>query len=718
MSHRYVRALWCLVLPLVLAAQKRPVTIESVSAAMRPGTGGEPIQWAPDGRTFLYQQARKLFLYDVAPKSSTELASLDTIEASANKPSEREAMAWENRRVSENPVQWSESGKELLLSLQGDLFLLHCDTRKWDQLTATETVEADPKLSPDGKKVAFRRGHDLYVMDIAGKAVKQLTFDGADTIWNAELDWVYPEELGLGTAYWWAPDSQSIAYLQFDISRESLYPHADLLKMRALAEPQRYPKAGTPNADVHLGVVPAVGGETKWMDAGETRDWLLARVAWQPDSAELYLQKLNRVQNQLLLLAFDPKTGKPREVLRETDKAWVNIGSDPQFLKDGSFLWTSERSGFRHIYRYERSGKLMAQLTKGDWEVSAVAGVDESAGRVYYLSTEASPLERQLYWATLDGSATRRLTRVPGSHTISLSPGAAWYLDTYSSLKSPSRRVLCKGDGTEWTVYREADHKQEEEYDLLPTEIVQVTAGDGTILYARLIKPVGFQPGKKYPAIVMVYGGPHAQSVRDAWSGLNWEQALAHKGFVIWQLDNRGSAGRGHAFESKLYRRLGKQELDDQLSGIRQLTGMGFVDPARLGLYGWSYGGFMTLYSLTNSPKTFRAGVAGAPVTDWRNYDSIYTERYLGLPQENEEGYKASSPVTYAGNLEAQLMIVHNIEDDNVLFANTMQMMNALQKTGKLFDLQLYPQKSHGVSGPVRRQMLETITAFFEKNLK
>ena len=347
-----------------------------------------------------------------------------------------------------------------------------------------------------------------------------------------------------------------------------------------------------------------------------------------------------------------------------------------------------------------------------------VEGVDESAGRVYYVSTEASPLERQLYWVTLDGSSSQRLSTAPGSHTISLSPGAGWYLDTYSSFQSPSRRVLYKGDGSEWTVYREADHKQEQEYDLLPTEIVRVKADDGIVLYARLIKPVGFQPGKKYPAIVMVYGGPHAQSVRNAWSGLNWDQALAHKGFVLWQLDNRGSAGRGHAFESNLYRRLGKQELDDQLIGIRHLTGMGFVDPSRIGLYGWSYGGFMTLYSLTNSPKTFRAGVAGAPVTDWRNYDSIYTERYLGLPQENEEGYKASSPVTYAGNLEAELMIVHNIEDDNVLFANTMQMINALQKAGKLFDLQLYPQKSHGVGGPVRRQMLETITAFFEKNLK
>jgi dipeptidyl-peptidase-4 len=284
-------------------------------------------------------------------------------------------------------------------------------------------------------------------------------------------------------------------------------------------------------------------------------------------------------------------------------------------------------------------------------------------------------------------------------------------------MTTPPRRTLHTIDGAEWSIYREADRKLQDEYNLLPSEIVQVKASDGTQLYARLIKPANFHAGQKYPAIVMVYGGPGAQSVRNSWSGATWDQALAHRGFVIWQLDNRGAAGRGHAFESALYRRLGEKELADQREGVRQLIAQGFVDPARIGIYGWSYGGFMTLYSLLNAPDVFKAGIAGAPVTDWHNYDTIYTERYLGLPGENAEGYRLSSDVSYADKLKAKLLIVHNIEDDNVLFQNTLQMSDALERAGKLFTMVIYPQKSHGVGGPVRKHLLEVTTEFFEKNL-
>lgn len=716
MPLRNPRVLLCLLLVLPVFAQKKPVTIESLPAG-RPGEGGS-IQWSPGGSSFFFQRERKLYLYDMASKSPAELVSLADIESSARKPAPAAAMVWENRRVSEQAVQWSASGKQLLLNLQGDLFLFHPDTKKWEQLTATEVVEADPKLSPDETKVAFRRGHDLYVMDLATKDVRRLTHDGSATLWNAELDWVYPEELDLGTAYWWSPDSQKLAYLQFDVSRETLYPQADFLKIRAVAEPERYPKAGTPNADVRLGIVPQAGGRTRWVDAGDIRDWLLARVAWRPDSSEVLLQKLNRVQNELHLLAANAATGRTHELLAEKDGTWVNVDSDPLFLKDGSFLWTSERTGYRHIYHYAPDGVLRRQVTSGDWEVNSVNGVDESGGRVYYTSTEASPLERQLYAVNLDGGGKRRITAGAGTHTVNMSPGASWFLDSYSSRTQPTRRVLRKPDGSEWAVYREADRKAMEEYEILPTEIVELAAAGGIKLYARLIKPAPFDPAKKYPAIVMVYGGPHAQSVRDAWSGLTWDQALAHKGFVIWQVDNRGSSGRGHGFEAPLYRRLGRQELEDQLAGVKHLLSLGFVDPQRIGIHGWSYGGYMTLYSLLNAPDTFKAGIAGAPVTDWRNYDTIYTERYLGLPEDNSDGYKQSSAVTYADQLKGRLMIVHNVEDDNVVFGNTLQMTDALQKAGKQFEMQVYPQKSHGVSGPVRRQMLETMTSFFERTLK
>jgi dipeptidyl-peptidase-4 len=299
-----------------------------------------------------------------------------------------------------------------------------------------------------------------------------------------------------------------------------------------------------------------------------------------------------------------------------------------------------------------------------------------------------------------------------------MGPTTEYYVDTFSSLTQPARRTVNASDGTEWSVYREMDRRLIDEYEVLPAEIVTFKGSQGTLFYARLIKPANFHAGEKYPAIVMVYGGPGAQSVRNAWSGATWDQALAQRGFVIWQVDNRGSRGRGHAFEAPIYHRMGKTELADQLEGIHYLVGQGFVDPARIGIYGWSYGGYMTLYSLLNAPDVFRAGIAGAPVTNWRNYDTIYTERYLGLPSENAEGYRASSAMEYADKLKGKLLMVHNIEDDNVLLQNSMQMAEALERSGKLFDMLLYPQKSHGVTGELRKQLLEKTTDFFEKNLK
>jgi dipeptidyl-peptidase-4 len=657
-------------------------------------------------------------LYDVPSKSAKQLLNLEPLEAAAVKVPTPEHFDWRNRRVQTDSFEWSSDGREILLEAEGDLFLWHVDSSKWDQLTSTPVAEADPKLSPDGSHVAFRRESDLYTLDIATKKETRLTEDGSATLLNGELDWVYPEELDLGTAYWWSPDSSKIAYLQFDISREFDYPQIDLKGRRAQLELERYPQAGTPNADVRAGVVSRDGRATRWMDLGETRGRLLARVYWTPDSSALAICRMNRVQNELDLLLASASTGEAKVLIHETDRYWINIADNLRFLKNGEFLWSSERDGFRHLYLYSAEGKQVARVTEGNWEVERVVGVDEAKRRVFYISTEPSPLQRQLWVVDLDGTGKARLTRERGTHSISMSPTTDYYLDTWSNLENPARRVVHSGDGGEWAVYHEVDRKPVDDYEFASTEIVTVKLSDGTPLYGRMIKPIGFQAGKQYPAIVMVYGGPGAQSVRDAWYGMGWEQALAQRGFVIWELDNRGSSGRGHAFESVLYRRFGKTELEDQKTGIQYLIGQGFVDPARIGIYGWSYGGYMTLYSLLNAPELFRAGIAGAPVADWHNYDTIYTERYLGIPLDNEEGYKASSDVTYADKLKAQLLIVHNIEDDNVLFQNSLQMSDAFEKAGKLFSMVVYTQKSHGVGGPARKHLLELTTEFFEKNLK
>ncbi|MCU1259111.1 MAG: peptidase dipeptidylpeptidase domain protein, partial [Bryobacterales bacterium] len=659
-----------------LSAAKKPITIEDTLApARRSGRGGAAVNWAPDGNRFAYTEAGKLWTYDVQSGKRHQVIELKQLEDAAAKTEAPEITDWTNRRVSSQSQQWFASSKRMLVNAGGDLFVVDLDKGHFEQLTETREAEQDPKLSPDNTKVSFRRGHDLYCLDIASKRVTRLTHDGSDTLLNAELDWVYPEELDLGTAHWWSPDSKSIAYLQLDISHEPVYPQVSLLNTHGKLEPERYPKPGDPNAEVRVGVVPAQGGETRWMDLGEPRDHLLARVAWLPSSKAVSVERLNRVQNQLDFLYADVETGKSKTIIHEEDRTWINVNDGPYFLDDGSgFLWSSEREGFRHLYRYTMNGNLESTLTRGEWEVDRIAGVDEKARKVFYVSSEVSPLERHLFAVDFDGSNRLQLSTGAGTHMISMPKAATSYLDTWSSLASPPETTLHRADGSKIAVYREADRKAQNEFEILPTEIVHFNTRDGALLYGRLIKPAGFTAGKKYPVIVMVYGGPHAQSVTNSWAGVNWDQALAHKGFAIWQVDNRGSYGRGHKWESQVYHNLGELELEDQKAGIEYLKTLGFADTARMGMYGWSYGGYMTLFSLTHAPGLFRAGVAGAPVTDWRNYDTIYTERYMGMPKENESGYRKSSPVYSAAALQAKLLIVHNIEDDNVHFQNSLQM--------------------------------------------
>lgn len=704
--------------PPLSPAAKKPVTIDAVVSA--PPTRHGAITWAPDGSRFIISERGMLSLYDVKSGKTREIIALDKLDSAAAKPPEPRVFDWTNRRVGESSVQWFSDGTRLLVEATGDLFVVDIAKGRFDALTNTSDVERDPKLSPDNRYVSFRRGSDLFTIEIASKVVNRLTTDGSDTLLNGQLDWVYPEELDLGTAHWWSPDSRSIAYLQFDIAREPIFPQVSLLGPKGLLEPERYPKAGDPNAEVRLGVVPAAGGETKWMDLGETRGYLLARVVWSPSSREIMAERLNRVQNRLDLLLANTATGVSRSILHEEDPFWINVKGEPRFLGSGDrFLWTSERSGFRHIYVYGTDGNQKKQLTSGDWEVSEVLGVDEERNKVLYTSTQDSPLQRQLYTVSLDNSAKQRLTKNEGSHSISLAPNAAYYLDDYSSLSSPRQSRLFKSDGSDLREFRAPDRSVTDEYEILPTEIVKVKTSDGALLYARMIKPAGFETGKKYPAVVMVYGGPGAQQVRDSWQALSWDQVLAHKGFVIWQLDNRGSAGRGHNFESVIYHNMGANELKDQKEGINYLVSLGFVDPARIGLYGWSYGGYMTLFTVTHAPGLIRAAIAGAPVTSLRNYDTIYTERYMGLPEENEEGYKVSSPVSKVADIEkTRLLIIHNLEDDNVHFQNTMQIADALERAGKPFFMLVYPQKTHGVTGPANKHLLEQTTAFFEENLK
>ena len=704
-----------LLIPLaLLATPKKPVTLADIHPSGAPPS--PHLLWSPDGKSYLTRTGGNLVLVQIEPQSTVDLVKLSDLESKALTGLGATPFDWENRRVSEEPFQWSADGRKVLAYLNRDIFLIDVAAKSWQQLTATKDAERDPKLSPDAKRVSFRRGSDLYVLDTASKRETRLTRDGTATLLNGQLDWVYPEELDLGTAHWWSPDSQSIAYLQFDTSGIGIYPHADLLKLDTPSEPERYPKAGSANSVVKLGVVSAGGGKTKWI--GETgKDTVFARIYWTPDARTVIAERLTRVQNELALIGYEARTGKSRVILEEKDAHWINVHDVFRPLAGGQrFLWASERSGFRHLYVASLTGGEPVALTSGDWEVAdEIACVNSE--RVYFTSTEASPLERHLYSVSLQGGPRQRLTQTPGTHNISMAPGCGYYTDQFSSLTAPPQKTLHRADGTQLAMLQ-TPSSAGDDFDLRPPEIHAFRDAEGTLFYGRLIKPAGFEPGKRYPTIVMVYGGPHVQTVRNSWSGLTWDQALAHKGFVIWQMDNRGSAGRGHAWESKVFRQFGQQELADQLTGVDYLAKLGFVDEKRIGLYGWSFGGYMTLYSLLNAPGRFAAGIAGAPVTDWRLYDTIYTERYMGTPAGNELGYKKSSPVHSAANLQAKLMLVHNYGDDNVLFQNIFMMSNALQQAGKPFEMMVYPQKSHGVNGVARKHLLDTTTAFFERHLK
>jgi dipeptidyl-peptidase-4 len=694
--------------------QKKPITLESLKSARHEGAASPT--WAPDGKTFLFSKDNSLRIYDPATKTSKELLSLDALDNAAVKGTEEGAYGWTNRYVESGGVEFSGSGKELLYSTGGDLFLIHTDTGKWQQLTKTAEVEEDGKLSPDGKMVSFRKGSDLYVLEIASGKETRLTHDGSETLLNGKLDWVYPEELELGTAYWWSPDSKSIAYLQFDVSREPIVPHEDVLGLRARYEPERYPQVGENNADIHLGVVPVAGGATRWLEVGDTRrSYLIARAGWMPDSRGVYVVRMNRVQNRLELFSIGVESNTPSMILKEADPYWINLDGDVKFLKDGKrFLWTSEKDGYRHIYLYSNDGKESKQLTKGEWEVRGFTAVNDD--RVFYVSDEGNPLEQHFYSVKFDGSGKQKLDQEEGWHSVS--GAGSYFLDTYSNLKSPPRTVSRSADGVELGIYRDANTKPMEEFQILPTEIVKFKGADGTELYGKMIKPAGFQAGKKYPVIVNVYGGPGVMlPVENRWSGLSMDQVYAHKGYVVWQCENRGGQGRGHRFETAIFRNLGAAELADQVAGVKYLVSLGFADEKRIGIHGWSYGGFMTLNALLNAPDVFRCGISGAPVTSFLNYDTIYTERYMGLPSENTEGYKNTSLSLKAGNLKAKLMLVHNYEDDNVLFQNSLQMTNALQNAGKQFEYMLYSQKTHGVGGVAGEQMNASMLDFFERNL-
>jgi dipeptidyl-peptidase-4 len=488
-----------------------------------------------------------------------------------------------------------------------------------------------------------------------------------------------------------------------------------------MIEDTAYPLAGDPNPQAKLGIVSVASGDTKWADVSKypADNLLIVRVGWSPDSNSVLWQAQDREQTYLDLNQVDAGSGNQKQLFQEKTKAWIEAVDNPVWLKDGSFLWRSERSGWMHIYHYAPDGKLIRQVTNGNWEARSIETVDENNGYVYFVGSEHSPIADQPYRIKLDGTGLERLIKNEGAHRVLLNPSATLFIDWWSDVNTPTQVRLYKTDGSVARVIDENRVAALSEYKLGKPEFLQVKTRDGFTMEAMMIKPPDFDPSKKYPVMSYTYSGPHAQSVRNSWGreAYMWHQLLAQKGYIIWICDNRSASGKGVESVWPVYKNLGELELRDLEDGVNYLKSLPYVDGSRIGLWGWSYGGFMTSYALTHS-KDFKIGIAGGTVSDWLNYDSIYTERYMQTPQHNPEGYKKTSPTAAAANLGGKLLLIHGAIDDNVHLQNTMQFAYELQKANKQFDLMVYPKSRHGLSDPkLIRQWRQMMIDFITTNL-
>jgi dipeptidyl-peptidase-4 len=729
-----------------------PLTVEAIFAeGGLTGRGPETLKWSPDGSRLSYVQRDdagergELMYLDAATGKTAVLVSREKLAGLApparqlQDDRERERRA----RYSVASYHWAPDSQHLLFDSSGQLWYFSFTTGTAVQATSSPDPSGDPKFSPDGSRIAYVRKHNLYVRRLDKDRERQLTRDQDDAVLNGEVDWVYAEELDVRSNYFWSPSGSHIAFLQMNETPVPSYPITDFIPTHPTVDFQKYPKAGDPNPVVRLGVVDTSTGKSlKWItlppqarerdESGtrprEAKDLYIPRFGWVRDGL-LWAQVLNRAQDRLDLYFVEVASGRSQLMLSEKNDAWVEVNDNFRLLRSGDrFLWSSWRDGYTHLYLYRfqegnppaLGATLEKQLTRGDFETFGIQAVDEDAGVVYFIANEGDARERHLYSVKLDGSDFHRVSREPGTHSANFSPDARHYADSYSALLTPPQVSFCAAGGTCQKFW---EARSLAAYNLIEPRFVDFKAEDGTVLHGVLLAPPDFSTVGPHsvPLLLNPYGGPVVQTVRNAWGDTKFlfHQILAREGIAILQVDNRGMGARGQRFAAALRRNFGEVELKDQIAAARQaLKANPQLDNTRLGWWGWSYGGYMTLYALTHTKNSFIAGVAVAPVTDWRDYDSIYTERYMGLPQENAEGYKNSSPVNSAANLQGRLLIVHGTSDDNVHMQNTMQMVQALVAAGKPFDLALYPRKTHGIAGAVARTHLFTrIQQYFEQNL-
>ena len=624
----------------------------------------------------------------------------------------------------ENQILIANNSEQIFRhSAVSDYFLYDIASKSLNKIAEYKIQE--PTFSPDGTKIAFAYQNNLYVYEIASKKTQQITTDGKkNSIINGITDWVYEEEFGFVRAFDWNATGTKLAYIKFDetqvpefsmdLYNRGLYPAQEVFK---------YPKAGEKNALVSLHLFDVASNKTQTINLSNYNDFYIARIQWTNDANILSAQVLNRHQNNLDLLFVDGNTAASKVVLNEKDKAYVDVTDNLTFLKDNSFIWTSEKSGFNHIYHYDKNGKLKKQITTGNWEVTAYYGFDEKSGNVYYQSVENGSINRDVYAINIKGKNKKRLTTAIGTNRATFSPNFQYFINSFSSAtKAPTFTLNDSKSGNviKTIVSNEALEQKLAKYDVAPKEFTTITTEKGHTLNAWFIKPKDFDPNKKYPVFMFQYSGPGSQQVANQWNGINdyWFMMLAQQGYIVACVDGRGTGFKGAEFKKCTYKELGKFEVQDQIDAAKLIGNYSYVDKSRIGIFGWSYGGFMSSNCILKGNDVFKAAIAVAPVTSWRYYDSIYTERYMQTPQENASGYDENSPINHVSKLKGNYLLIHGTSDDNVHVQNTMVMIEALVQANKQFDWAIYPDKNHGIyGGKTRLQLYTKMTNFIKEKL-
>jgi dipeptidyl-peptidase-4 len=712
----------------VLAAAPPAISYDAIFAADFGGRAPDKLAWSPDGRrlTYLLADDRGTGLWSLDPASGTleEWLRPGDLAKAAGRQDDPEISGY----------QWSPRGDHLLLEVDGDLYLLAVAGHGLRRLTSTEAAEEGAQLSPDGSRVAFARAANLYVMDIASGREEALTTDGkVNEILNGVTDWLYWEEIWdrKATGFWWSPDSQRIAYYRFDEREVPSHPLVDSTAKVPEVHWQKYPTSGDPNPKVRIGVLELATRRTTWMETGDP-DQYLARADWTPDGRGVAIQALSRSQARLDLLRCEAADGRCGTLVTESWPTWVNLGDDLRFLPDGRFVWGSERTGRRRLYLYNPDGRLVRQVSPDGWVVTAVNRVPEVDDKdpwvvfTGYRADGLGPLDRQVASASLLDARFQVITPDAGEHTALVAPRTGHWVHTWSTVNDPGRsevRLAGTTPGVAGAVVP-LPWTPPSKYDLasLPRyEFLAIPSPDGVNLPARLLKPAGFDPSRRYPVIVYQYGGPGSQTVVNKWDTRRrdlFHRRLAQLGFAVLTVDGRSTAFFGKEGEDLDYRKMGEINLAAQLAGVEYLKTQRWADMDRLGLWGWSGGGTNTLFCMLSRPGVWKAGVAGAPVTDWHLYDSAWTERYLDTPNDNEAGFLESSPINLAGRLKDRLLIVHGLADDNVHPQNTVNMIDELVKAGRPVEQAFYPGEKHGMRPPAVRHFFERMEELWVRTLQ